>query len=268
MSSNIILDIKNISKTYKQKGVLVNALSNVSFALNHSQSLGIIGESGAGKSTIANLIQGLESPGSGSINFHKDTPKSKKSNKEILDISKISRLKRSKIVQTIFQDPHSALNPKFKIKDSINEILDLHKKSQKKLKNLLEEVHIEKHLLNRYPHELSGGQSQRIVIARALIPDPKIIIADEATASLDVSIKFKILNLLKQLVKKNQVSIIFISHDIKTISHFTDNILVLYKGKIVESNSATNIINNPQNSYTQKLINSIPDPNNKEKYLE
>lgn len=264
MSSNLILEVKNLSKIYKQRGHHIHALDNISFKLNYSESLGIIGESGAGKSTIANIIQGLISPSYGSINFYKKVLNSKPKS---IDLIKTSRLEKSSIVQTIFQDPHSALNPKFKIKDALDEILELHKKPKNLLKKLLNDVHIEEHLLNRYPHELSGGQSQRIVIARALIPEPQILIADEATASLDLSIKFRILHLLKTLVKQNNLSIIFISHDIKTISNFTNKMLVLYRGKLVESDSSINIIKNPKNTYTQKLINSIPNPEDKEKYL-
>ena len=242
---HLLLNIKNIEKSYGPNKIL----NKVSLSLYKNTTFGIIGESGSGKSTLAKIILNILERDSGTISLL-----NKKLNETFLT-------KPNKEISIVFQDSLSSLNPKMTINEVLYEPLTILKKNKKKSKilNILDKVKLSKNILNRFPHEISGGQRQRISIARSLITNPKILILDEPTSSLDANIQEKIINLLLHLQKKNKLTFLFISHDLNIIKQVSDYIGVMYKGEIIESGVATNIFKNPQKKYTKKLIQSIYD---------
>ncbi|HSF52061.1 MAG TPA: ABC transporter ATP-binding protein [Nitrososphaeraceae archaeon] len=236
----------------------IRAVDNVSFCLNAGESFGIAGESGCGKSTLASaILKNISYPGkieSGSIFFNDE------------DISKLSdkdfSLKiRWKKISMIFQGAMNSLDPVYKIKSQINGIFLAHREKEnlEKILQIFKDFGLDKSILDKYPHELSGGMKQRIIIAMALLLDPEVIIADEPTTALDVLIQAQIINLLKKLKKEKQISIILISHDIPLIAQLVDKIGIMYAGELVEINSTKEIIFNPKHPYTKSLISQIPD---------
>ena len=233
----------------------LHALKNVSFTLEQDEVLGVVGESGCGKSTLARTILQLQKPSSGQILFQGQ------------DISQFNQQQQKdfrKNIQLIFQDPLDALNPRMTVSQIIAEPLlnlmpELSKTQiQQKLLDIMESIGLQKQQLNRYPHEFSGGQCQRIGIARAMMLSPKLLICDEPVSALDVSIQAQIINLLMDLKEHTKMSMIFISHDLSIVRQVCDRILVLYQGEIVESGDAAEIYENPQHPYTKKLLDSIP----------
>ena len=241
-----ILKVSALSVSYSAKKII----ENVSFDLYKGETLGIVGESGSGKSTIAKSILGLVKIDNGEICFK---------NK---DIKQISNSVFRKKVQLIFQDPYSSLNSELSIGESIVEPMIAHKifssKKEMKLKalELLNQVGLSENSYNKFPNQFSGGQRQRIVIARALALSPEIIICDESVSALDVSIQAQILNLLSDLKEKYQFTFLFISHDMSVVKYFTDRIIVLKKGEIVEFDETDSLFEFPQNTYTKKLLNA------------
>ena len=232
----------------------LRAVDNVSLFINKGEIYALAGESGCGKSTIAKAITRLVTPVSGEILFEE---------KNILQYSKEEKKNYPKDVQMIFQNPYSSLNPKMKIKDILVEPLDINTNYSKNRKNalvksVLYDVGLSEDSLDRYPHEFSGGQRQRIAIARALILNPKLIIADEPVSALDASIQAQIINLLKELKKERNLTILFISHDLNVIRYLADRVGVMYFGKLVEENSTSQIFNSPKADYTKLLLNSAP----------
>ncbi|MEZ4845562.1 MAG: dipeptide ABC transporter ATP-binding protein [Bdellovibrionota bacterium] len=237
---------------------LVKAVDGVSFDLYKGETLGLVGESGCGKSTLGRAILQLIKPTSGEVMFDGE---------DLVHIS-ISKLQQQrKYMQMIFQDPYSSLNPRMTIEDIVAEPLrtfnivsgnDLRKRVQE----LLRIVGMDPRYIRRYPHEFSGGQCQRIGIARALALNPKIIVADEPISALDVSIQAQILNLMENLQKELGLTYVFIAHDLAAVHHISDRIAVMYLGKIVEMSDAETIIRTPKHPYTQALIQAapIPDP--------
>lgn len=252
----MILEIKNVSKNFKSKNGIVKAVKDVSFSLERGKTIGIVGESGSGKSTLARCIMGLYPDCSGEILYN---------DKNILEYSKEEMKKYRQDVQMIFQDPYSSLNPRKRCKDIIaTGLINLKKehdkkKIYKKVKETMELCGLSEYHMDRYPHEFSGGQRQRIGIARALVVDPKIIIADEPTSALDVSIQAQIINLIEDLKKELCLSCIFISHDLSVVRHIADEVGVMYLGKMVEYDKNDEIFESPKNDYTKKLLSSIPD---------
>jgi len=237
----------------------LHALKDVSFTLGKNEILGVVGESGCGKSTLARTILQLQKPSSGEIQFN---------GKSLLGLAKSQQLQTRKDIQLIFQDPLDALNPRMTVSQIISEPLqnlatvigtklDKHQ-IQEKLNQFIESIGLQQAHLNRYPHEFSGGQCQRIGIARAMIVNPKLLICDEPVSALDVSIQAQIINLLLDLKQETQMSMIFISHDLNIVRQVSDRILVLYNGQVVESGEAEAVYQNPQHDYTKKLLNSIP----------
>ena len=223
--------------------------------MEHDEVLGVVGESGCGKSTLARTILQLQKPSSGQILFQGQ------------DISQFNQQQQKdfrKNIQLIFQDPLDALNPRMTVSQIIAEPLlnlmpELSKTQvQQKLIDIMESIGLQKQQLNRYPHEFSGGQCQRIGIARAMMLNPKLLICDEPVSALDVSIQAQIINLLMDLKEHTKMSMIFISHDLSIVRQVCDRILVLYQGEIVESGDASEIYENPQHPYTKKLLDSIP----------
>lgn len=236
----------------------VHAVNGVSFSIVPGETLGLVGESGSGKSTIGRAILRLLTPTSGTIQF------------EERDVSRISlrefRPLRGEI-QIVFQDPYSALNPRKRIGKLIDELLMLHTDLPKRERagrvlEIAEKVHLNADLLTRFPSELSGGQLQRVCIARAIATQPKLIVLDEPTSSLDLSVRAGILDLLEELQRDTGVAMLFISHDLDTVRLISDRIIVLYLGSIVEYGSSEDIFTNPTHPYTQSLIsaNLSPDP--------
>ncbi len=235
------------------------ALKDVSFTLAENEVLGVVGESGSGKSTLARTILQLQKPTSGKLEF---------AGSDYSSLNKQQQQKMRKDIQLIFQDPLDALNPRMTISQIIAEPLHnlmpvLGAKLSKqqiteKVSEMMLAIGLQAAQLNRYPHEFSGGQCQRIGIARAMIVDPKLLVCDEPVSALDVSIQAQIINLLMDLKEQTQMSMIFISHDLSIVRQICDRILVLYNGEIVEMGKAEDIYQNPQHDYTKKLLDSIP----------
>ena len=238
-----------------EKKQIIKAVNGVSFNLHEGKTLGIVGETGCGKSTIAKAIIKLTSVKSGQI-FWKGN--------NLLDLNKQQMQKVRKEIQMIFQDPLASLNPRMNIGEIISEPLKTHfptlnnNQVKKQVKDMMMNVGLLPNLVNRYPHEFSGGQCQRIGIARALILKPKLIICDEPVSALDVSIQAQVLNLLKSLQNELKLTYIFITHDLSIAKHMSDNIMVLYFGKCVEMKQSKQLFNNPQHEYTKQLIASVP----------
>jgi oligopeptide/dipeptide ABC transporter ATP-binding protein len=232
----------------------IYAVDDISFDIKEGETLGLVGESGSGKSTVARLIMRLIEPTEGAVYFM---------GRNIFEMNKKEvRLIRRKIGM-IFQDPSSALNPKMMIKDLVGEPLKLHKIKREDIleraKEVLEKVNLLPSYMYRYPHELSGGEKQRIVIARALIINPKLIIADEPTSALDVSTQAQILELMKQLQKEFNFSCLLISHDLAVVRYISNRVAVMYMGKIMELASSKEIIKNPLHPYTEALYSATPE---------
>jgi len=237
---------------------VVKAVNQVSFEVYPGETLGLVGESGCGKTTLGRSILRLIEPTSGSINFENTDLRSLKKN----DLRAMRR-----DIQIIFQDPYSSLNPRLTVGDSLMEPMQVHQfyvndtKRKKRVIELLERVNLLPEHFNRYPHEFSGGQRQRIVIARALALQPKFIICDESVSALDVSVQAQVLNLIRELQQEFNLTYIFISHDLAVIKHISDRMMVMNKGEIVEMGDPDDIYYRPQKEYTKKLIASIPGVN-------
>ena len=233
----------------------VKAVDDVSFEVYPGETLGLVGESGCGKTTLGRSILRLVEPSEGKIIFE---------SKDVMSLSGNDLREYRKHAQIVFQDPYSSLNPKMRIGDAIAEPMLVHglepdaKKRRDKVCELLTEVGLQPEHYQRYPHEFSGGQRQRICIARALAVHPKLIICDESVSALDVSVQAQVLNLLNRLKKDFGFTYIFISHDLSVVRFMSDRILVMYNGRPVELGDADEIFNNPKNDYTKKLINAIP----------
>ena len=233
----------------------VKAVKEVSFDVYPGETLGLVGESGCGKTTLGRSILRLVEPTSGTISFENTDLRALKKN----DLRQIRR-----DIQIIFQDPYSSLNPRLTVGDSLMEPLQVHQfyannaKRKKKVLELLERVNLLPEHFNRYPHEFSGGQRQRIVIARALALQPKFIICDESVSALDVSVQAQVLNLIRELQEEFKLTYIFISHDLAVIKHISDRMMVMNQGEIVEMGEPEEIYYRPKEEYTKKLISSIP----------
>ena len=227
---------------------------NITLYLNKGEVLGLVGESGSGKTTLGRTIIRLTNQDSGNIIFD---------NIDISNLSKSVMKKIRKDMQIIFQDPFGSLNPRHSIEHIIAEPLLVHKygtydEIKKRVFQLLDQVGLPKDSMKLYPHEFSGGQRQRIAIARAIALKPKFLIADEAVSALDVSIQSQILNLISDLVKEYNISMVFISHDLSVIRHISSNIAIMKKGKIVEMGNTEKVLKHPSNEYTQMLITAVP----------
>ncbi len=233
----------------------VYAVNDVSFQVREGETLGLVGESGCGKTTLGRSLLRLIEPDSGAVYFDE---------KRLMQLSKSALKKERKQLNIVFQDPYSSLNPRLSIGQAIMEPMTVHSlyknktERRKKTEELLEKVGLKKDHFGRYPHEFSGGQRQRIVIARALALRPKFIICDEAVSALDVSVQARILNLLNSLKREFGFTYIFISHDLSVVRYMSDRIMVMKDGKIIETGDAERVYFHPQHAYTKKLIASIP----------
>lgn len=261
-SSEPLLSVRHLKVWFPAKHKLfgkstefIKAVDDVSFDLYEGETVGLVGESGCGKSTLGRSILQLIKPADGHI-FFKGHDLATREKKQLR--------KMRKDMQIIFQDPYSSLNPRMTIGEAIGEPILVHnlaknnRQKKEKVIELLEKVNLKAGHYNRYPHEFSGGQRQRIVIARALALHPSFVICDESVSALDVSVQAQVLNLLNDLKKEFGFSSIFISHDLSVVRYISDRIMVMNKGKIVETGNAEDLYLNPKSAYTQKLIASIP----------
>ena len=252
-SNEKLIEMKNLKKYFpmKQKQVL-KAVDNVTMDIHKGEILSLVGESGSGKTTLGRTVSRLYHKTNGDILFG-GKPVEKYSIKEF-----------TKKVQMIFQDPQASLNPRMTVGDIIAEGIDIHKlaKTKKermeKVYSLLEIVGLNREHANRFPHEFSGGQRQRIGIARALAVDPEVLVCDEPISALDVSIQAQVVNLLKDLQKERNLTLLFIAHDLSLVKYISDRVAVMYRGKVVELGTPEEVYNNPIHSYTKSLISAVP----------
>lgn len=255
-----ILELRDIKVTFKARTGklfrpdLVHAVQGVSLTVPRGHTIGIVGESGCGKSTTARVLLGLEPPTEGKIfvNGKDATHRTQKQRKDF-----------GRIVSAVFQDPATALNPRMTVRDALRDPLETHKVGTKeereaRVEELIGLVGLPMSALEALPGQLSGGQRQRVAIARALSLDPQVIIADEPTSALDVSVRAQILNLLEDLKESLGISMVFISHDIQTVNYISDEIVVMNQGLIVEQGPARQIMQSPSHPYTQKLLGAAP----------
>jgi oligopeptide transport system ATP-binding protein len=250
-----MLELKHISKTFHKGRSSVIAVDDVSLDIQQGEILGLVGESGCGKSTLSRIVMQLLLPDRGSVH---------------LGGTNLSALPRHAIrrhrldFQMVFQDPYASLNPRLTVFSTLAEALQQRHPQLKsaalrqRVGELLEKVGLSQRLMQRYPHEFSGGQRQRIAIARALAPDPRIIIADEPVSALDVSVQSQILNLLRHLQSELGLTMLFVSHDLAVVRYLADRIAVMYRGKIVETGEAEEIFKHPREAYTQQLLAAVP----------
>ena len=258
---NKLLTVRSLKKYFPVYGGLfsrvigqVKAVDDVSFNIHEGEILGLVGESGCGKTTVGRMSLRLTQPTSGVVNFEK------------ANIFKLSKKELGKLrpkMQIIFQDPYSSLNPRFTVEQIIGEALSVHfhikgKELRARVESLMEKVGLSSMYLNRYAHEFSGGQRQRIGIARALALGPRYIVCDEPVSALDVSIQAQIINLLQTRQQEENLSMLFISHDLNVVKHLSQRTAVMYLGKIVELASTEQIANNSAHPYTQALLASKP----------
>ena len=256
-----MIEIKNLKKYFPIKGGFFNskkgdvkAVENITFKIPEGEILGLVGESGSGKTTLGRSIIRLIEPSDGEIYYN---------DKNILKFNEKDMRSLRKEFQIIFQDPYASLDPRKKIFDIISQGLKIHTNMTKqeiyeKVSSIIKEVGLQEEHLNRYPHEFSGGQRQRIGIARALVLDPKFIIADEPVSALDVTIQAQILKLILELKEKYSLTILFISHDLSVINQIADRVMVMYLGHLVEVASTKKLFSNPKHPYTKSLIETAP----------
>ena len=250
-----LLEVKNLKKYFKTARGTLHAVDDVSFTVDKGCTLGIVGESGCGKSTMGRAIVQLHDPTAGQILFD---------GRDVTHLKKKEFKAYNRDVQMIFQDPFSSLNPRMSVFDAIAEPLrnnpDKLTDLDRQVFSLMDTVGLAQRLADAYPHELDGGRRQRIGIARALAMEPKLIVCDEPVSALDVSIQAQILNLLKELQQKMGLTYIFITHDLSVVNHFSDEIAVMYLGSIVEKAPSEELFANPIHPYTKALLSAIPIP--------
>ena len=256
MAENLV-EVKNLKKCFTTSRGILHAVDGVSFNIEEGQTLGIVGESGCGKSTTGRAILRLIEPTSGEVYFK---------GRDVIKYNELELRKARKEMQIIFQDPFSSLDPRKTVSQIISEPIKIHnlipnnKERESRVLELMKTVGLADRLFNTYPHELDGGRRQRIGIARALSVNPKFIVCDEPVSALDVSIQAQILNLLKELQEKLNLTYMFITHDLSVVNHFSDHIAVMYLGKLVEMAPAEELFAHPMHPYTQALLSAIPVP--------
>ncbi|HJC57595.1 MAG TPA: ATP-binding cassette domain-containing protein [Candidatus Eisenbergiella intestinipullorum] len=259
--SEYLVEVKDLKQYFPIKvgfkKIPLKAVDGVSFSIKPGETLGLVGESGCGKTTVGRSLLRLYTPTGGEVLY----------NGEKVDESSIKHMRKE--MQMVFQDPYSSLNPRMTVEDIIGEPLDVHKlysnraERREKIINLMELVGLNAEHATRYAHEFSGGQRQRIGIARALATNPKFIVCDEAVSALDVSIQAQVINMFEELQEKLGVAYLFIAHDLLVVHHISDRIAVMYLGRIVEIADSNELNDNPIHPYTQSLLSAVPypDPN-------
>ena len=260
--SDVLLEVKNLKKYFATPRGMLHAVDDVSFTIERGKTLGVVGESGCGKSTTGRSILRLLNPTSGEVLF------------EGTDVTKLNDQEMRKMrtqMQIIFQDPFSSLDPRHTVLQAISEPLKFNKiitdkyELEERTVQLMRTVGLAERLINSYPHELDGGRRQRIGIARALSMNPKFIVCDEPVSALDVSIQAQILNLLEELQDELGLTYMFITHDLAVVNHFADDIAVMYLGQLVEKASARELFNNTLHPYSKALLSAIPMPDTRAK---
>ncbi|WP_043932971.1 ABC transporter ATP-binding protein [Bacillus sp. EB01] len=261
--SELLLEVQGLKKYFPITGGLfgrkrgeVKAVDDVSFYVKKGETLGIVGESGCGKSTTGRLLMRLIEASDGRVTFE---------DKEITRMSKSELRKIRRDIQMVFQDPYASLNPRNSVEQILEEPLIVHgigtkEERKKRVKEMLEVVGLSSYHAKRYPHQFSGGQRQRIGIARALMTKPKLVIADEPVSALDVSIQAQVLNLMKEIQKEFQLTYIFIAHDLGVVRHISDRVGVMYLGRLIELADSEELYENPLHPYTQALLSAVPIP--------
>ena len=257
-----LLEVKNLHVWFQKppslfgpKNEAIKAVTDVSFQIERGTTVGLVGESGSGKTTIGKALLKLEKATSGEVLFE---------GKNILPFSEEEFRPFRRRMQIIFQDPYGSLNPRMSIGQIIGEPLEIHfpemnrNERKDRVAELLDLVELTPDFVDRYPHEFSGGQRQRIGIARALAVKPDFIVCDEAVSALDVSVQAQVVNLLQDLQEQLGLTYLFIAHDLAVVEHISDEILVMYRGEIVEAASASEIYSNPQHKYTRRLLEAVP----------
>jgi oligopeptide transport system ATP-binding protein len=249
------LIVENLSKAFYTSqgpflgaGKKVQALSEIDVTLEKGKSLGIVGESGSGKTTLAKILAGFIPADKGTARFGGE------------DLLRLPHKKRAALIQMVFQDPFSSLNPKLLLNVQLTEALSKHDSAdvQNRAANLMDSVGLPKEFLHRYPHQLSGGQRQRFAIARALAPNPSLLIADEPVSSLDLTIQAQIMKLLNELRRKLNLTLLVISHDLAVVGNLCDEVIVMKDGLIVERGPVRQLLTSPAHPYTQRLLNATP----------
>ena len=254
-----ILRVEHLKKYFTTPKGTLHAVDDVNFSIRTGETLGVVGESGCGKSTMGRAILRLHEPTSGKVYFE---------GRDILSCNKKQLKDLRKDMQIIFQDPFASLNPRMTVSEAIIEPLlvqGIYKASERaaitrRVEKIMNLVGLAKRLVNTYPHELDGGRRQRIGIARALAVNPKFIVCDEPVSALDVSIQAQILNLMQDLQEELNLTYMFITHDLSVVRHFSNDIVVMYLGQMVESAPAKALFKNPMHPYTKALLSAIPDP--------
>lgn len=255
-----LLEVKNLKKTFFNKGQQVVAVDDINFYIEHRECLGLVGESGCGKSTTASMILRLQEPDAGEICLYEEGTDEEARKKNILKLRGRALKKYYQDIQLVFQMPQDSFDPRHTLGDGIMESMHnagiSRAEARSRMYELLEKVELSAELAKRYPHEVSGGQCQRAAIARALAVRPKLLICDEATSALDVTVQAQIVALLNKLKEEMGVSILLICHDLALVQHMCDRVLVMYQGKIVEAGIPDDVIRHPKEDYTKLLISS------------
>ena len=251
-----LIQVENLVKHFKVGAGTVHAVDGISFSIMEGETLGLVGESGCGKSTTGRVLIRLTEATSGSVRY---------GDKDVLALSRFEMITMRRELQIIFQDPFSSLDPRKTVGDTIGKPLYIHKIGSKKEREervvqLMEQVGLAPRLYNKYPHELDGGRRQRVGIARALALDPRFIVCDEPVSALDVSIQAQILNLLEELQDRMKLTYLFVSHDLSVIKHLSNRIAVMYLGKIVELCPSLDLFKNTLHPYSQALLSAVPVP--------
>jgi len=274
-AANTILEIEGLKKYFPiEKGLLrrvvgyVRAVDDVSLSISEGKTLGLVGESGCGKTTLGRCVVRAIEPTDGSVRMHVDNEDT-----ELTELGSRELREYRRNLQMVFQDPYSSLDPRKTVLDIVGEPLRIHnvargRELETRVSELLEVVGLDIRYLKRYPHAFSGGQRQRIGIARALALNPKVIICDEAVSALDVSVQAQIINLLEELQEEFGIAYLFIAHDLSVVEHISDEVAVMYVGKVVEHASTEELFSNPKHPYTEALMSAVPLPDPKRKLQE
>jgi peptide/nickel transport system ATP-binding protein/oligopeptide transport system ATP-binding protein len=261
MAEAPLLSVTGLTKHFalrsaRQGKAVLKAVDGIDLELRRGQSLGLVGESGSGKSTVARLVTGLHRPTAGEIFFD---------GRPIHALAERERRRLGRDIQMVFQDPHSSLNPRKTIFNSIAEPLRIHgglggSALARRVEELLETVHLDRRYLYSFPHELSGGQKQRVCIARAVALDPRLLVLDEPTSALDVSVQAQILEFLRELQQRLHLTYLLISHNLAVVRHVCPEVAVMYMGRVVEAGSTRSVFDQPRHPYTEVLLASVPEP--------